>query len=138
MANINNSDDDSRFIQKDYSIGGGVTMKRSDFQHGFKSDDLNDRIRGTMGTRRGEHFGKGPRNWKRTDEAIMEDVCEILYFDPHVDASDIEVSVEEGLVCLQGWVNSREEKREVERCVEQISGVHDIRNELHMRNRRAS
>lgn len=133
---ISNSGDDARFIERDYSIGGGVTMERRDVEHGFVSENLNDRIRGKMGTKRGEHFGKGPRNWKKSDERIKEEICEALYYDRFVDASDIEVQVEDGVVFLRGWVESREAKREAEKCIEDVVGVFDVRNELHMRNRK--
>jgi BON domain len=126
---IANTDNDNRFVEKDYSIGGGVTMKRQDFEHGFFS---------AVGARRGEHFGKGPRNWKRSDESIREEACEALWYNPLVDASDIEVSVDGGVVSLNGWVQSREEKKEAERCVEYLIGVNDVKNELHMKNRRLS
>lgn len=133
---IGNSDNDSRFVERDYSIGGGVTMERQDFQHGFSTENINDRVRGKMGTRRGEHFGKGPRNWKKSDERIKEEICEALYYDRYVDASDIDVNVEDGVVYLRGWVESRDAKREAEKCIEDVVGVFDIRNELHMRNRK--
>lgn len=132
---ISNSENDTRFVERDYSLGGGVTMYRRDFDHGFHSDDMNDRIRGTMGTMRGEHFGKGPRNWNRSDEKIYEDVCEALSYNARVDASDIEVEVVDSIVVLKGWVDSREAKKEAERCVEGLSGVKDVKNELHMKNR---
>jgi osmotically-inducible protein OsmY len=132
MGNI----DDIRFIERDYSIGGGVTMERRDFEHGFKSENLNDRIRGKMGTKRGEHFGKGPRNWKKSDVSVREEVCEALYYNRTVDATDIDVDVKDGVVFLTGWVDSRDAKRDTEKCIEDIVGVFDIRNELHLRNRR--
>lgn len=132
---IGNTDNDNRFVERDYSIGGGVTMER-EYQHGFSQENVNDRIRGKMGTRRGEHFGKGPRNWKKSDERIREEICEALYYDRFVDASDIDVSVEDGVVYLRGWVESRDAKREAEKCIEDVVGVFDVRNELHMRNRK--
>lgn len=133
-----NSDfEDSRYLDRDYSIGGGVTMSNQDIGHGFlPHHDMNDRVRGTMGTRRGEHYGKGPKGWKRSDDKIREDVCEALYQDPYVDATEIEVAVENGTVLLKGWIDSRESKREAEICAEEISGVHDVRNELFIRNRK--
>ena len=76
------------------------------------------------------HFGKGPKNWKRSDELIREDVCEALYESYDVDATDIEVKVEEGLVTLSGSVNSRFAKKEAELCIEYLRGVVDIKNEL--------
>lgn len=75
-------------------------------------------------------FGKGPKGWKRSDEMIREDVCEALYRDVEVDASSIEVSVKDALVTLKGHVENRHSKKEAEKCVENISGVEDVYNEL--------
>ena len=125
---VGNTENDNRFIERDYSIGGGVTMY-SDYEHGFTHKEK---------AQRGEHFGKGPKNWIRTDKRILEDVCEALSRNPYVDASDIDVSVKDGIILLSGWVNDREEKREAERCVEGMFGVRDISNQLHMRNRKTS
>lgn len=97
---------------------------------GFGSFDINDRIRGTLGTRRGEHFGKGPRNWKKSDDIIRDEVCEVLLENNTLDASDIDVKVEDGCVYLRGSVESRWAKREAERSAEEVLGVHDIKNEL--------
>jgi hypothetical protein len=134
----NTGDDEGRFVERDYSIGGGVTMHRRDFEHGFGGGaNQYDRIRGTWGTKRGEHYGKGPRNWRRSDEQLREEVCKVLTQDPHVDATDIDVTVEDGLVLLAGWVDSRQEKREAEDCLEHVLGIRDVRNELHLRNRKA-
>lgn len=82
---------------------------------------------------RGGHYGKGPRGWKRPDERIREDVNEVLFKSYDVDASDIEVSVAEGVVTLTGTVNTRKEKREAEFCSEAVSGVTDVRNEITIR-----
>jgi len=78
----------------------------------------------------GKHFGKGPKGWKRSDERIREEVCEALYRDTEIDASSIEVTVEDGCVCLRGSVEDRDTKRSAERCVENLSGVEDVLNEL--------
>ena len=78
------------------------------------------------------HFGKGPKGWKRSDENIREEACEALFRDAHIDASDIEVTVEEGCVYLRGFVEDRSAKRRAEECVEHISGVEDVQNELRL------
>lgn len=75
-------------------------------------------------------YGKGPKNWTRSDELVREDVCEALYESYDVDASDIEVEVKEGLVTLKGSVNSRFAKKEAELCIEYLRGVVDVINEL--------
>ena len=77
--------------------------------------------------------GIGPKGYKRSDERIREDVCEVLFRNPSVDASDIEVAVKEGLVTLSGTVDSRFAKREAEGAIEHLGGVVDVRNELSLR-----
>ena len=82
-------------------------------------------------TERRESFaGRGPKGWKRADERIREDVCEMLERDHRIDASDIDVSVKEGIVTLSGRVDSRRVKRAAEDVIEHLSGVKDVRNEL--------
>jgi osmotically-inducible protein OsmY len=76
------------------------------------------------------HFGKGPKGYRRSDDRIREDVCEALAHSHAVDASDVDVMVKDGLVTLTGTVDSRSAKREAESCVEHLSGVEDVRNEL--------
>ena len=79
------------------------------------------------------YFGKGPKNRTRSDELIREDVCQALYESYEVDASDIEVEVNKGLVTLKGSVNSRFAKKEAEVCVDYLRGVVDVKNELKIR-----
>lgn len=77
-----------------------------------------------------DHFGKGPKGWKRSDEKIKDDVCEALYRNQRVDATDIEVLVNQGVVTLRGNIETRDGKRHAEACVEHITGVEDIQNEI--------
>ncbi len=84
------------------------------------------------------HFGKGPKGWKRSDERIKDEACEALYRDPHIDAREIDLSVESGRVFLRGTVQSRETKKRAEDCVENVSGVVDVQNELRIDNRTIS
>jgi osmotically-inducible protein OsmY len=81
----------------------------------------------------GSHVGKGPRGYKRSDGSILEDVCRTLQLSPDVDASDIEVSVKEGIVYLNGNVQDRGSKRMAELEIENISGVTDVQNLLGFR-----
>jgi hypothetical protein len=79
---------------------------------------------------RGQFTGKGPKGYRRSDERIQEDVNEALARHPHLDASDIEVKVQNGEVRLTGTVTERHCKRMAEDIAESCSGVHDVRNEL--------
>ena len=76
------------------------------------------------------YSGRGPKGYSRSDQRITEDVCDRLADDPHIDASDIEVSVKNGEVTLTGSVHSRHEKRDAEDLLESISGVRDVHNHL--------
>lgn len=81
---------------------------------------------------RGErgYRGRGPANYTRSDERIRDDASDKLTDDWHVDASRIEVSVENGEITLNGTVASRAQKRRAEACVEDLSGVRHVQNNL--------
>jgi osmotically-inducible protein OsmY len=80
--------------------------------------------------RRGIHAGRGPRGYQRSDERIREDINDRLTDDGYVDATDIEVVVNNSLVTLTGRVDSREEKRRAEDIADSVSGVTDVSNQL--------
>lgn len=75
-------------------------------------------------------FGMGPKDYKRSDARIQEDVNEALYVHPGVDARDIEVSVSDGVVTLTGTVTERRVKRLAEDAAHDCRGVIDVRNEV--------
>jgi hypothetical protein len=78
----------------------------------------------------GPFVGRGPRGYRRSDDRIKEDVSEILTIHGRVDASDIDVHVDQGVVTLEGSIDSRPMKRLVEDIIDNVPGVRDIRNEL--------
>jgi osmotically-inducible protein OsmY len=78
--------------------------------------------------------GKGPRGWKRPDHRILDEVCEILARDSAIDATGIEVRVQEGVVYLKGHVPSRQIKRLSELAIENLLGVTDVVNQLSYRH----
>lgn len=92
---------------------------------------------GTNQGRRG-HEGRGPRGYKRSDERIHEDVCDCLMQDPYVDASDIEIKVADGIVTLEGTVDSRRVKHIAENLCESIPGVQDVTNHLRIKRDESS
>lgn len=79
---------------------------------------------------RGEHRGKGPKGYTRSDERIREDVCDSLSDDDELDASDITVTVKGGEVTLEGSVPDRRAKQRAEDLAEAVSGVRDVDNKL--------
>lgn len=76
------------------------------------------------------HAGRGPKNYRRSDERIHEDVSEALTHAHQIDASEIEVEVKEGIVTLSGSVSDKKTKRAAEECIENLSGVKDVKNNL--------
>ena len=78
----------------------------------------------------GPHVGKGPKGYRRPDDQIREEANQRLERDGRVDASEIEVSCQEGVLTLQGKVEDRRARRAAEDCVDDIRGVKDVMNEL--------
>jgi len=82
------------------------------------------------GWNRGPHHGKGPRGYHRSDDRIREEVSDRLEQHSWLDASELDVEVQEGVVTLRGDVDDRRQKRMAEDIAEQVPGVKDVRNEL--------
>lgn len=78
----------------------------------------------------GSFAGRGPKNYRRSDVRIIEDVNERLMEHPDIDASEIEVSVSDGIVALSGMVDNRWAKHLAEDIVESVSGVKGVDNRL--------
>lgn len=78
----------------------------------------------------GRYAGRGPRNYQRSDDRIREDVNERLTADARIDASDIDVHVQNGEVTLTGTVDERRTRRLAEEIIEDLPGVRDVRNDL--------
>ena len=106
----------------------------SDAIDSWFGDEVAERSR-RMDERRQQNRGKGPKNYRRSDKRIREDVNDRLSDDYYVDASDIEVQAKQGLVTLTGTVGSRHDKRRAEDIAESVSGVTDVENRLRVQPR---
>jgi len=93
-------------------------------------DEDAERRRRADEIRKGMYAGRGPRGYRRSDERIREDVNDHLTDDWYVDASDVEVTVNNSMVTLTGRVDSRDAKRRAEDIAECVSGVSDVSNQL--------
>ena len=85
--------------------------------------------------REGPFAGRGPRNYRRADNRIEEDVNERLTRHSMIDATEIEVTVQNGEVTLQGFVVGREAKRMAEDIADSVFGVKDVNNQIKIRQR---
>ncbi len=78
----------------------------------------------------GPYVGRGPRGYRRSDERILEDVCERFTEHGHLDPGDVEVTVRGGEVVLSGTVATRAEKRLAEDIADLVFGVVEVHNRL--------
>ncbi len=66
----------------------------------------------------------------KTDFELQRDLLDELAWEPSVDAAEIGVSVENGIVILNGTVKSFSEKWTAERVAQRVEGVRAITDEL--------
>lgn len=89
---------------------------------------------GQSSMRQGQHYGRGPKNYQRSDDRIREEVSEHLTYHHDIDATDIEVQVQGGEVTLTGTVQDRRQKRLAEDIAEDIRGVRDVHNHIRVQS----
>jgi hypothetical protein len=119
---------DERNLKQPPGHGGqhsGQPFRESEWSYSDNEMTLNITPEG-----RDNFYGKGPKGWRHSDERIFEDVCGVLHASPYIDASEVEVSVQDGCVYLRGTVPLRLMKKAAERSVELLPGVEDVQNEL--------
>lgn len=115
---------------RDYNEDRGFFERAGDEVRSWFGDEEAERRREQDVRQASHHRGRGPKGYQRSDARIMEDVNDRLTDDPHIDASEIEVSVSNREVTLSGTVNSRFEKRHAEDIAESVSGVTHVQNNL--------
>jgi osmotically-inducible protein OsmY len=69
----------------------------------------------------------------RSDSEIERDVKEELEWNPDLDATNIAVSVKDGVVALTGFVRSYTDKYEAEQAAKRVLGVRAVANDLEVR-----
>ena len=140
----------SRFGRGDYERGYGNREeyrnrageergwwdRASDEVSSWFGDEEAERRRLMDEQRAGQHRGRGPRGYRRSDDRIEEDVNDRLSDHEYLDASDVEVSVDNSEVTLSGTVNGRYEKRLAEDIAESVSGVTHVQNNLRVNRTR--
>ncbi len=112
---------DRNYVEIDQSMRGGLSAMR------YNPPLINRQSSGGMlSSFSGGFRGRGPRGYKRSDERIREDVNDRLSDHPLLDASGIDVTVNNGVVTLNGTVNDRSDKRRAEDLVLMVPGVADV------------
>lgn len=68
-----------------------------------------------------------------SDTSLRQMIIDELEFEPSIDAADIGVAVEDGIVTLTGHVPSYMQKVTAERAVQRIKGVRGVAEEIEVR-----
>lgn len=122
------------FSQADYGDRAQSGMQSGMQRGGMMGGMIGGMIGGAVdGMRSGMRQGRGSRHYQRSDSRIQEDVYETLERQHDVDASDVQVQVQNGEVTLSGEVEDRRSKRRIEEIVEHCAGVRDVHNNLKAR-----
>jgi len=106
---------------------------RSDRYHTRSSEDTgystSDRNSGTWST-------STTMNVSESDNQLMNEIHRALNDDHSISGRgrSVKVLTQNGNVLLRGSVNTNEERREVEKCVQKVAGVRHIDNEIDVRN----
>ena len=119
------------------SYGGGATSYGSSAgygdEYGRRSNQASD-WGSSHEELSGQHRGRGPRGYRRSDDRIREEVCDCLTDDEWLDASNIEIVVKDAEVYLSGTVSDRDDKRRAEALAERISGVKEVQNSIRVQD----
>jgi osmotically-inducible protein OsmY len=73
---------------------------------------------------------KGTRAQRKPDERLAGEIRDILTNDPELDATEVEVEVEDGAVTISGVVDGSEARLLAEELVESVTGVREVHNRL--------
>lgn len=122
--------------RSDQSDDRGWFEKAGDEVSSWFGDEEAARRRKMDSRREGQHRGRGPSGYTRSDDRIKEDVNDRLTDNSFIDASNVNVEASNGDITLTGTVESRYEKRLAEDIAEDVSGVKNVENRIRV-NREA-
>lgn len=121
--------------QESPHVPGYVSAYSSGYEDGYQAGTRSSReVARDYGAQPGTQPRRlGPKNYVRSDDRVREEVCERLAHRDQLDVSDVTVTVQSGVVTLEGSVNDRRMKYEVEDVADDTFGVTDVVNRLHVR-----
>lgn len=134
-ASVTNDSALGEYYPVDYfgdSDNRGESLRDNNWNGGRQPQplDANHETGRQRGAAQPNHRGRGPKGYKRSDDRIIEDVCERLTEHSGVDASDISVTCKSGIVSLEGTVPDRQMKHRAEDTADGCPGVQDVDNRL--------
>lgn len=133
---------DGRYITYQDQINASDASMLGPIDYGpgsYQSDRFDDRYNGHYGYgassaanpySQRQNSGKNLKNDRISDTRLLEEISETLTAHPEIDASEMIVEVDRGVITLSGTVESKPIKRLTEDIIENIQGVIDIQNNL--------
>ena len=102
-------------------------------QGGHAGHAVGQSVYGQSASFGGSHFrpARPPRGYQRSDERIREDLCEAVVR-MGIDAGDVDINVERGVVTLTGAIASSSDKRGLEDVAESLPGVQGVHSHLRL------
>jgi hypothetical protein len=104
-----------------FATAPGVLSARAGGDAGFVSAALH---------RPGPFSGVGPRGYARSDQRVLENVCDLLTLHGELDVREVDVHCRDGVIRLEGTVPNRWTRRMIEHVADEVPGVLDVVNEL--------
>jgi osmotically-inducible protein OsmY len=74
--------------------------------------------------------GRGPKNYRRSDSRLRDEIAERLMYHADIDSSDVTLEVEDAKVTLEGTVPERWMRYAVDDIAESVIGVADVNNRV--------
>jgi len=124
--------------QGGYGESQGMHAQSGHGRGGTQFGDHQHEDRVSRGPQTAGHQASGPQGYQRPDDRIVDDVIGRLIDDDHVDAREILVMVENGVVTLSGNVPDRQMKHRAEDLVAEAIGVRDVYNRIRVDDGSAS
>lgn len=75
-----------------------------------------------------DHRGHGPRDWRKSDDRLREEVCEALAADATLDARDLNVGADDTDIVLSGVAPCVEARARAEEIAARVVGVRAVHN----------
>jgi osmotically-inducible protein OsmY len=116
--------------QADYHALEGAGRQGWDYDQNRAYAYVHGNRSGTDGDRR-NHRGKGPRNYRRSDERILDDIIERIV-SRRIDASDVDIRIDKGEVVLTGRIDDKRSRRALEDLVDEVPGVCQVENRIRL------
>lgn len=128
------TNEDPRFQRQQFEryaggrgYGGEHHSAQGGQQQGWRAERQQQGQWGGQGRAGGQRIM--PKGYTRSDERLMEDICERLGHSG-LDVSEVSVNVSQGRVTLEGTVKDRRSKHAIEDITDDCSGVNDVDNRI--------